>query len=97
MVKMQLISSHAMKVSFIMMGLGTVPMFLKSMITVVGLTTRNGTGMSIGEQILGLHMTVIRIAVDSIQIVIGTEMNLMSNMREGLTKIVIMMGIITKE
>jgi hypothetical protein len=88
MVKMHLISSHAMKVSFIMLGLGMVPMFLKSMTTVVGLTTRNGTGMSIGEQILGSHMTVIRIAVDSVQIVIGTEMNSMSNVREGLTKIV---------
>jgi hypothetical protein len=53
--------------------------------------------MSIGEQILGLHMTVIRIAVDSVQIVIGTKMISMGNMREGLTKIVIMMGIVTKE
>jgi hypothetical protein len=53
--------------------------------------------MSIGEQIMGSHMTVIRIAVNSVQIVIGTKMNSMSNMREGLTKIVIMMGIITKE
>jgi hypothetical protein len=97
MVKMHLISSHAMKVSFIVLGLGMVPIFLKSMATVVGLTTRNGTGMSIGEQILGLHMTIIRIAVDSVQIVIGTKMNSMSNIREGLTKIVIMMGIITKE
>jgi hypothetical protein len=95
--KMHLISSHGMKVSFIMLGLGMVPMFLESMTTVVGLMTRNGTGMSIGEQILGSHMTVIRIAVDSVQSVIGTKMSLMGNMREGLTKIVILMGIITKE
>jgi hypothetical protein len=75
--KMHLISSHGMKVSFIMLGLGMVPMFLESMTTVVGLMTRNGTGMSIGEQIMGSHMTVIRIAVDNILIVIGTKMNSM--------------------
>jgi hypothetical protein len=33
-------------------------------------------------------MTIIRIAMDNVEIVIGTEMKSMSNMREGLTKIV---------
>ncbi|CAK9271689.1 unnamed protein product [Sphagnum jensenii] len=74
---MHLISSHGMKVSFIMLGLGMVPTFLKSMTTVVGLMTRNGTGMSIGEQVMGSHMTVIRITVDNVLIVIGTKMNSM--------------------
>jgi hypothetical protein len=39
--KMHLISSHGMKVSFIMLGLGTVPMFLESKIVIMmGIITK---------------------------------------------------------
>jgi hypothetical protein len=48
---------------------------------------------------LDLHMTIIRIAVQSSskQSLTGIKMNMMGNMREEVTKMIILMEIVTKE